>query len=85
MKPLLIITLTASIVGTLFGAVMLYVGFQHNPQGEFFDQQSGAVDYWYSFLIFFSNFIGVFLIIIVLTLVVWLMSRLPPRSADNDP
>ena len=38
--------------GVLFSSVLLFVGFDHNPQGEFFDPQSGAIDWGYSALLF---------------------------------
>jgi TRAP-type C4-dicarboxylate transport system permease small subunit len=51
----------AAVIAALVAAFMLYVGFQHNPQMEFFDTQTGKIDYRYSFLTFGLWFAVVFL------------------------
>lgn len=71
MKPLFVATLIAIIVGAVIGAVLLYIGFQHNPQGEFYDSESSVVKYWYSIYTFFFNFSFVFLVIFVPSVVIW--------------
>jgi hypothetical protein len=38
--------------GVLFASLLLFIGFDHNPQGEFFDPQSGEIDWGYSALLF---------------------------------
>jgi hypothetical protein len=43
-----------------WAALMLWAGFQDNNQGEFFDPQSGTIDWSYSALLFFSWFIAIF-------------------------
>lgn len=42
----------AAAAGLAVASVMLWVAFQENPQGEFFDPVSGAVDWRYSFALF---------------------------------
>jgi hypothetical protein len=41
-------------IGCLLGAVALFVGFQNNNQGEFYDPETGRVDVGYcvAFLLF---------------------------------
>lgn len=45
-------------VGAVFASTFLYIGFQHNPQGEFFDPRTGVVDWRYAALLFSVWFIG---------------------------
>jgi hypothetical protein len=42
----------SAIIATLVGGFALYIGFRHNPQMEFFDTETGKVDYGYSLLLF---------------------------------
>lgn len=49
-KTLLVVVSMA--VGALFASFLLFIGFDHNPQGEFFDPQSGVIDWGYSALLF---------------------------------
>jgi hypothetical protein len=48
----------ASVVGGLFGSVMVYAAIQHNPQGSIVDHKTGAVDYAYLSAIFLSWFLA---------------------------
>lgn len=47
-------------------AFALWAGFQHNPQGEFFDPLTGDVDYLYSGLVFGVWFAPTFLVAMVI-------------------
>jgi hypothetical protein len=51
-----VIAAVSGAVGILIGAGMLYIGFQVNPQGEFFDPATGDVDFPYAILLFFAWF-----------------------------
>ena len=44
----------AALLAALIAGAVLYVAFQHNPQGAFFDPQTGSVDVVYAFLLFLS-------------------------------
>jgi uncharacterized membrane protein YeaQ/YmgE (transglycosylase-associated protein family) len=46
----------ALIVGLAAGALALWIGFEHNNQGEFVDNVTGAVNLEYCLLIFGSWF-----------------------------
>jgi len=54
--PKLIISI-AFVLGLIGGSFFLFFGFQHNPQGEFFEPMTGKIDFGYSFLIFISWFL----------------------------
>ena len=41
-------------LGVVIGSLNLYVGFQHNAQGELFDWDTGEVDFRFALLIFGS-------------------------------
>jgi hypothetical protein len=58
MKMALII---AAVVAAIVATTALYVGFQHNAQMEFFDTQTGKIDYAYSLMTFSIWFAVVFL------------------------
>ena len=47
-----IVLLVAGILAVVVGGLMLHVGLQHNPQMEFFDSETGKVDYRYCLLVF---------------------------------
>lgn len=38
--------------GVLVASLMLIIGFDHNPQGEFFDPGSGSINWGYTLLLF---------------------------------
>jgi hypothetical protein len=53
----------ANIFGVVIGFFMLFVGYNHNIQGEFTDIETGQIDYIYSLLIFASWYILSILVI----------------------
>jgi hypothetical protein len=42
----------AVVAGLAVASTMLWIAFQENPQGEFFDPATGAVDWPYSMALF---------------------------------
>jgi hypothetical protein len=60
----LIVSISA-ILGAIVGGFMLYIGFQHNPQMEFFDTATGRIDYSHSLLLFSLWFAVIFVPLVV--------------------
>ncbi|MDQ2694546.1 MAG: hypothetical protein M3Z21_04040 [Pseudomonadota bacterium] len=56
---LLYIGLISVISGVAAGGMMLWIGFQHNAQGEFFNTITNEVDYIYSLFVFGAWFVVV--------------------------
>jgi hypothetical protein len=50
------LSMIAAGAGVVGGVAALWVGLQHNPQGEFFIADTGQIDYGYCALIFGSWF-----------------------------
>ena len=48
-------------LGLCLAAYMVFVGFSHNAQGEFFNPETGNVDSLYVLLIFLSWFLVAFI------------------------
>lgn len=47
-----VLLLVAGILAVAVGGIMLHIGLQHNPQMEFFDTETGKIDYQYCLLVF---------------------------------
>jgi hypothetical protein len=56
MNPYLKTLYVAIGIGVIVGITGLVIGFQHNPQGEFVDLETGAIDVGYASLVFMSWF-----------------------------
>ncbi len=56
------LALISTLVAIVFGITMSWIGLIHNPQLEFNDPLTGAINYQYLFLFFLSWFIPVFII-----------------------
>jgi hypothetical protein len=72
--------LIAALISLVIGSLALYIGFQHNPQMEFFDTQTGKIDYFYSFVVFGLWFAMAFILLGVtgggvVLLIRWMSSR----------
>ena len=64
----------ASVVGGLFGSVMVYGAIQHNPQGSVVGHETGSVDYAYLSVIFLSWFLAAQITAsLALATVLWLL------------
>lgn len=46
------LALVSVLTGVAIASVALLAGFQHNPQGEFYDPETGAVKWAYSAMFF---------------------------------
>ena len=55
-----IIFYTSIVCGFVIGFIAVYIAFQHNPQGEFFNIQTGNINFKNSISLFLSGFIIVF-------------------------
>jgi hypothetical protein len=73
----------AAVIAALVAAFMLYVGFQHNPQMEFFDTQTGKIDYRYSLLTFGLWFAVIFLPVAGIACLGWFVCRLNRHNRSN--
>ena len=64
----------AAVVGCAISTLLVYVGLQHNPQGEFYDYTTQSYDYSYILLLFLVNAlvigIAAFIVIVILMLIV---------------
>jgi hypothetical protein len=52
-----ILIICSSAIGVVFGSTILYIAFQHNPQGEFFDPETGVVNWRYAAWLFVAWFV----------------------------
>jgi hypothetical protein len=66
----------AAALAFFIGAVMVFIAFQHNPQGETFDQQSGAIHYGYVAALFASWFLSVFTLVTAVEGALYLLIRI---------
>jgi hypothetical protein len=66
----------AAAAATLIAATMVYIAFQHNPQGEAFDQESGAVHYGYVLALFLTWLVPSFVLVAVCEGAVYLLGRI---------
>jgi len=57
------LVLAAFLVGAVVGALMLSAAFDHNPQGEFIDQETGEVALLRGVLLFASWFVPAFVVV----------------------
>lgn len=57
-----LILVVAMLIAAAVASAMLSAGFQHNPQGEFFDMETGRLDWPYAVGIWLSWFVPVFLV-----------------------
>lgn len=71
MRRIRITVAVAAIVGAVVGGLMLFIGIQDNPQGEFIDTATGEIDIGYSLLIFFSWFLPTSLAVGIVFSVGW--------------
>ena len=66
----------AVVVGLVFGGAMLSIAFRENPQGEFFDTVTGAIN-WYPVLgVFLSAMTAATLVTLVAEAALWAVLRM---------
>ena len=65
----------ATTLALLVGAAMVYIALQHNPQGEAFDQETGAIHYGYVTALFVSWFVAAFVCVAAIEGAVFLLKR----------
>jgi hypothetical protein len=53
-RPTFVLLLTAAAIGCTIGGLMLFIAFDHNPQGAFIDTETGSVDTIYAAELFAS-------------------------------
>jgi fructose-specific phosphotransferase system IIC component len=70
-----IATAVAAAPALLVGAVMVFIAFQHNPQGEAFDPQTGAVAYGYVAALFASWSVATFVCVAAVEAALLLIRR----------
>ena len=79
-----VIFIEAALLGLLNGAGFLYVEFQNNNQGEYFDTRTGVIDLPYAAMIFSAVAIGTFLIALGLGLIAFWYVRGVVRELRNQ-
>jgi hypothetical protein len=81
-KKLLAICAT---LAAAFASTVMYIAFQHNPQGEFFDPQTGKIDGPYSLLLFAASFALALLATGVVSVGLWAIVRLVRSRSKQIP
>jgi hypothetical protein len=77
MRKFLKINFVISIViGFVFGAAILFIGLDHNAQGEFYNLYTGEIDVIYIATLFFSWAIPAFIICMLFGFVGYFACRL---------
>jgi hypothetical protein len=66
----------AVVMGFVFGAAFLFIGLDHNAQGEFYNIYTGEIDVIYIAMLFFSWVILAIIIFMLFGLVGYLACRL---------
>ena len=66
----------AVLTGTLVGAVMLWIALKENLHGDLIDQQTGAIDFGYSALLFLSWVVPISAIVAVIEATVYVVGRI---------
>jgi hypothetical protein len=80
-RSLAIIALIAGLLGSVFGTVVMWIAFQHNNQGEYFDPVTGQVDIAYSAELFAAASLPVaFAVFAILALGLWLWRQIKTRA-----
>jgi hypothetical protein len=80
-KTLVIAALAALLLGSAFASVVLWIAFQNNNQGEYFDPVTGQVDIAYSATLFLAASLPVALVTFaVLALGLWLGRQVKMRG-----
>lgn len=64
------------LAGLFIASFALYAGFMHNPQGEFYSESTGKIEYGYSFLLFLSWFLPVVLLGALVIGLEWALNKL---------
>ncbi|GAA0559143.1 hypothetical protein [Rhizomicrobium electricum] len=76
-----IIALIAGLLGSVSGTVVLWIAFQNNNQGEYFDPLTGQVDIVYSAELFAAVSLPVAVAVFaVLALGLWLWRQIKTRA-----
>jgi hypothetical protein len=57
------------------GSLLVYIAFQHNPQGETLDQVTGAINYRYVLALFGSSFAIALAIAVAVEALVYLLIK----------
>jgi hypothetical protein len=70
-RPLLVISAISAIVGVTVSGLALSVGIRENPQGEFIDTTTGAIDYAYVLFFFLAGSVPIFAATFALGLALW--------------
>jgi hypothetical protein len=79
-RPWLIWTLiVAALVGTTIAALTADMAFDHNPQGEYADQITGAIHWGVLLPLVATNFVVVFLAVAMIGLLLYVARRLIVR------
>lgn len=66
----------ALVVGLLVSLILLFIGIDHNAQGEFYSIETGQLDIGYAVLVFFSWFVPTFLVCVIIGFLGRLIFRL---------
>jgi alpha-glucuronidase len=80
-KGLIAAGLIAALLGCAFGGVVLWIAFQENSQGEYFDTVTGQVDIAYSAELFLAaSFPFALIVFAALALGLWILPQVKTRD-----
>lgn len=68
-------TYISALLATIVGGLILSIAFQHNPQGEFINNETGAIEIAYSAKLFVAWFLPVFFLLELPALLILLVKR----------
>ena len=75
-------TVAGSVLGALVGGLMMYIAWQHNPQGEFHDIDGV---HWLSWVgVGLSWFVAVLVVVTVVVGVMWFLGKWIVRHATQS-
>ena len=72
----LILAFAALLAGVAAGTALMFAAFDHNPQGEFWDPQTGEIVYGPTLLVFFAWFVVAFTYVFAAGSAVYVVFRL---------
>ncbi len=69
-------TFISALIAAIVGSLFLSIAFQHNPQGEFVNNENGEIAMMHSAELFAAWFMPVFLLLELPALLIMLIKRL---------
>ena len=71
---MMLLVFSTTMLGLIFAAFMMYLAWEHNPQGEIHNEN--GIDWWYWFLVGLSWFLAITAVPYMITLAAFLWRRI---------